>query len=160
MRTSLNLVGSVQNLTELRTSPLTVKDTQRQETVTYTPTDRSMKNTHAQGHGLSQQGEPCRELFIPIVHWMLRYPPCVLIHWTAKETSKEVRVAPRRLTLHGGSDGKECTYSAGDWGSSPGSGRSPGEGNRYPFQYSSLENPMNKRGYSLGVLRSWTQWNN
>ena len=81
------------------------------------------------------------------------------LKWTAKEISKEVRVAPRRLTLHGGSDGKESTYSAGDWGSSPGSGRSPGEGHRYPFQYSSLENPMNRRGYSLWVLKSWTQWN-
>ena len=31
----------------------------------------------------------------------------------------------------------------GDTGSIPGSGRSPGEGNGKPFQYSSLENPMN-----------------
>ena len=42
----------------------------------------------------------------------------------------------------GGSDGKESAYNAGDLGSIPGSGRSPGEGNGNPLQYSSLENPM------------------
>ena len=44
----------------------------------------------------------------------------------------------------GGSDGKESTCNAGDWGSIPGSGRSPGEGNGYPLQYSCLQNPMNR----------------
>ena len=42
----------------------------------------------------------------------------------------------------GSSDGKESAYSAGDPGSIPGSGRSPGKGNSNPPQYSSLENPM------------------
>ena len=42
----------------------------------------------------------------------------------------------------GGSDGKASAYSAGDPGSIPGSGRSPGEGNGNPLQYSCLENPM------------------
>ena len=45
----------------------------------------------------------------------------------------------------GGSDGKESAYNAyheGDQGSTPGSGRSPGEGNGNPLQYSCLENPM------------------
>ena len=37
--------------------------------------------------------------------------------------------------------GKESTCNAGDVGSIPGSGRSPGEGNGNPFQYSYLENP-------------------
>ena len=41
-----------------------------------------------------------------------------------------------------GSDGKVSAYSAGDPGSNPGSGRSPGEGNGNPLQYSCLENPM------------------
>ena len=35
--------------------------------------------------------------------------------------------------------------NAGDPGSIPGSGRSPGEGNDNPLQYSCLENPMDKR---------------
>ena len=44
----------------------------------------------------------------------------------------------------GGSDGKESACSAGDWGSIPGSGRFPSEGNGYPLQYSCLGNPMDK----------------
>ena len=37
---------------------------------------------------------------------------------------------------------KSCAYNAGDLGSIPGSGRSPGEGNGNPLQYSCLENRM------------------
>ena len=44
----------------------------------------------------------------------------------------------------GSSDGKVFAYNAGDLGSIPGSGRSPGEGNGNPFQYSCLENPMDR----------------
>ena len=39
----------------------------------------------------------------------------------------------------GGSNGKESTCNAGDLGLIPGLGRSPGEGNGYPLQYSCLE---------------------
>ena len=42
----------------------------------------------------------------------------------------------------GSSVGKESTCNAGDPGSTPGSGRSPGEGIGYPLQYSGLENSM------------------
>ena len=41
-----------------------------------------------------------------------------------------------------GSDGKVSVYNAGDLGSIPGSGRSPGEGNGNLLQYYCLENPM------------------
>ena len=41
-----------------------------------------------------------------------------------------------------GSDGKASICNAGDPGSIPGLGRSPGEGNSSPLQYSCLENPM------------------
>ena len=44
----------------------------------------------------------------------------------------------------GGSDSKESPCNAGDLGSIPGWGRSPGKGNGYPLQYSCLENPMDK----------------
>ena len=47
-----------------------------------------------------------------------------------------------RLDFPGGSDGKASAYDAGDLGSIPGLGRSPGEGNGNPLQYSCLENPM------------------
>ena len=42
----------------------------------------------------------------------------------------------------GGSEGKVSACNAGDLGLIPGSGRSPGEGNGDPLQYSCLENPM------------------
>ena len=42
----------------------------------------------------------------------------------------------------GGSDGKESACSAGDLGSIPGLGRTLGEGNGYPLQYSGLRSPM------------------
>ena len=42
----------------------------------------------------------------------------------------------------GGSDGKASAYNAGDPGSIPWSGRSPGEGNGNPLQYSCLGNAM------------------
>ena len=44
-----------------------------------------------------------------------------------------------------GSDSKASAYSAGDRGSIPGPGSSPGEGNGNPLQYSCLENPMDGR---------------
>ena len=49
---------------------------------------------------------------------------------------------PVFLGFPGGSDGKESTCNEGDLGSIPGLGRSPGEGNDYPLQYSGLENSM------------------
>jgi len=52
--------------------------------------------------------------------------------------------------------GKESTCNAGDLGLIPGSGRSPGEGNGKPLQYSCLENPMDRgarQAIVLGVAR-------
>ena len=48
------------------------------------------------------------------------------------------------MYLPGGSDGTASAYSAGDLGSIPGSGRSSGEGNGNPLQYSCRENPMDR----------------
>ena len=48
---------------------------------------------------------------------------------------------PSYFVFPGGSDGKESTCNAGDWVVILGSGRSPGEGNGYPLQYSCLEIP-------------------
>ena len=53
----------------------------------------------------------------------------------------------------GGSASKEFACSAGDANSIPGSGRSPGEGNGYPLQYSCLENSHGQR--SLAGYNSW-----
>ena len=48
-----------------------------------------------------------------------------------------------RVSPHS-SVGKSSACNAGDPGSVPGSGRSPGEGNGNPRQYSCLENPMDR----------------
>ena len=65
---------------------------------------------------------------------------------------------PVFLGFPDGSAGKESTCNAGDLGSIPGLGRSPGEGEGYPFQYSGLKNSMCFIVY--GVTKSWTQLNN
>ena len=49
---------------------------------------------------------------------------------------------PGTLDFPSGSDCKAFAYNAGDPGSIPGSGRSSGEENSNPLQYSCLENPM------------------
>ena len=51
------------------------------------------------------------------------------------------------------SDGKLSACNAGDPGSIPGSGRSPGEGNSNPFQYSCLENSMDGGTWKATVYR-------
>ena len=53
------------------------------------------------------------------------------------------------------SAGKESTCKAGNLGSIPGLGRSPGEGKDYPLQYSGLENSMDCIVH--GVSKNWTQ---
>ena len=53
---------------------------------------------------------------------------------------------------------KNLPASAGDAGDSgliPGSGRSPGEGNGNPLQYSCLENPMDRGAWAGGGFSSW-----
>ena len=60
--------------------------------------------------------------------------------------------------LPDGSDSKETACNAGDPGSIPVSGRSPGEGNGNPLQYSCLEHPMDRGAWwviVLGVERVW-----
>ena len=63
------------------------------------------------------------------------------------------------LGFPGGSAGKESACNAGDLGSVPGLGRSPGEGNSYPLQYSGLENSMDRGAGQATVhwiKKSWT----
>ena len=51
----------------------------------------------------------------------------------------------------GGSDNNESARNAGDPGSIPGSGRSLGEGNAYPLQYSCLRIPWTDRYWRVTV---------
>ena len=60
---------------------------------------------------------------------------------------------PIFLGFPGGSAGKEFAHSVGDLGLIPGLGRSPGEGNGYPLQFSGLENSMDCIVH--GVARSY-----
>ena len=60
----------------------------------------------------------------------------------------------------GGSEVKASACNEGDLGSIPGLGRSPGEGNGYPLQYSCLENPMDRGAWWAtvhGVAKSRIQ---
>ena len=62
--------------------------------------------------------------------------------------------------LPGGSEVKASACNAGDLGSILGLGRSPGEGNGNPLQYSCLENLMDRGAWWVTVHRvakSWTQ---
>ena len=64
------------------------------------------------------------------------------------------------LGFPGGSAVKSPPASAGDAGLIRGSGRSPGEGNGNPLQYSGMENPMDRGAWWTtvqGVAKSWTQ---
>ena len=58
------------------------------------------------------------------------------------------------LGFCGGSDGKASACNAGDPGLIFRSGRSPGEGNGYPLQYSSLENPWTEEPGGLQYMES------
>ena len=62
-----------------------------------------------------------------------------------------------------GSDDKESACNAGDLDSIPGLGRSPGEENDYPLQYSCLENFMDRGAWQAtvqGITKSQTELSN
>ena len=83
--------------------------------------------------------------------------------WVRKIPWKRDRLpTPVFLDFPGGSDSKESACKAGDLGSIPELGRSPGEGNSYPLQYSGLENPMDRGAWRAtvhGVAKSRTRLN-
>ena len=64
----------------------------------------------------------------------------------------DARVVASHLNRCNSSVGKESTYNAGDCGSTPGLGRSPGERKGYPLQYSSLVNSMDYRPWGRKEL--------
>ena len=81
-----------------------------------------------------------QSLFHPRCEWQ---PSCL----KSRRSFKFFPITPSthiRTSFPGSSVGKESACSSGDPGSIPGSGRSPGEGDGNPFQYSCLENPMDR----------------
>ena len=79
--------------------------------------------------------------------------------WVGKIPWRRVPT-PVFLGFPGGSDGKESACSVGDLGSVTGLGRSPGGGHSNPFQYSCLENPMDRGAWWATVhevAKSWTR---
>ena len=75
----------------------------------------------------------------------LGLPPAPTGSPTCHQVSELERGLPRWLS------GKESPANAGDAGSSPGSERSPGEGNGNPFQYSCLGNPVDRGAWQATV---------
>ena len=92
---------------------------------------------------------------------------CVLVHYQALELGSlisKLKVTEQdtifSFTLSvswvflGGSDSKESACNAGDLGSIPGLGKSPGEGNGNPLQYCYLENAMDRGAWQATVQGS------
>ena len=68
--------------------------------------------------------------------------------------SAQTKVNLKRNEPPGDSDDKESALNMGDPGSIPGLGRSPGVGSGYPFQYSCLENFMDRAAWQATVMGS------
>ena len=66
-----------------------------------------------------------------------------------------MNISMKQKGFPGGSAGKESDCNVGDLGSIPGLGRSTGDGNCHPLQYSGLENSIDCVVH--GVAKSWTQ---
>ena len=84
----------------------------------------------------------------PVVH----HPSQPLLEFNIKLVHQSVIRRPWWLSC------KESTCNAGDWGLIPGWGRSPGERNGNPFQYSCLENSMDRGAWwttAHGVGHDW-----
>ena len=84
--------------------------------------------------------EKTRQFFVKNLPAMQETP---VQSWVGKIPWRRDRLpTPVFLSFRGGSTDKDSAYNAVDFGSIPGLGRSPGEGNGYPLQYSGLENSM------------------
>ena len=86
-------------------------------------------------------------LWAPLIAQLVKNPPAVqgtwFDSWVGKIPWRRDRLpTPAFLGFPCDSAGKEYACKAGDLGSVPSLGKSPGEGKEYPCQYSGLENPM------------------
>jgi len=90
----------------------------------------------------------CTECSIELPMLYSNFPLAICLLCSKVHASVLLFQLVQHLGFPGGSAGKESACNAGDLGSIPGVGRSPGEGNSYPLQYSDLENSMEWTLYS------------
>ena len=79
-----------------------------------------------------------------IVTWKIPEKLCLVVLHTKDSSLNNIT---HTLDFPGGSGSKASAYNEGDLGLIPGLGRSPGEENGNPLQYSCLENPMDRRSW-------------
>ena len=104
------------------------------------------------------------------VHGVTKSQTQLSMHTQQQYWLSDYKIEPRLLRylsstlgFPSSSDDKASACNAGDLGLIPGSGRSPGEGNGNPLQYSCLENFMDRGAQQAtvhGVAESWTQLSN
>ena len=90
-----------------------------------------------------------------VKHFLNKTPKLLMMKGLIKWTT--LKITYFHLDFPCGSAGKESACNAGDLGSMPGLGRSPGEGKGYPLQYSDLEKSMDCIAH--GVAKSRIQLN-
>ena len=107
-------------------------------------------------------GFHCGEAQVPSLVWELRF--CMPQGTALKPPPPpKLELILQCFGFPAGLDCKESACNAGDPGSIPGSGRSPGEGHGNPLQYSCLENCMERGAWWFtvhGVEKCWTQLSN
>ena len=99
---------------------------------------------------VSQTGYSCDLSDFLYIHSTIVYTMFFVIH-ILKYLNVFLKENKPSLGFPGDADGKESACNAGDLGSVPGSGRSPGEGNGNLLQYSCLENSMDRRAWRATV---------
>ena len=103
-------------------------------------------------------GYPLQYSWASLIAQLVKNPPAIqetrFDSWVGKIPWKRDRLpTPVFLGFPDGSDSKESTCNAGDLGSIPGLGRSPGGGHGNLLQYSCLENPHGQKS-----LAGWSPW--
>ena len=91
----------------------------------------------------------CHLIITSLVAQLVKNPPAMqeplYNSWVRKISWRREKLStPVFVGFPGDSDDKESACNAGDLDSIPGLGRSPGEGNERPIQYSGLENSMER----------------
>ena len=121
-----------------------------------------MQSTSWEAQGWKKQ----IELLVKILYCKFSWDILIFIQYLLVVSDMKLSIkytAINRRGFTGGSDGKESACNAGDLGLIPGLGRSPGEENGNPLQYSWLENFMDRGTWQATIHRvakSWTWLSN